>query len=67
MNRRELFRFLYGLGLGVVAAETYERLYNIPALERAFRKEIEYWLSQYLDAKRKTEDLSSRLKKVKKK
>jgi archaellum component FlaC len=63
MNRRELFRFLYGLGLGVVAAETYERLYNIPALERAFRKEIEYWLSQYLDAKRKTEELSSRLKK----
>jgi len=62
VKRRDLFKFLFGLGLGVVVAETYERLYNIPALERAFRKEIEYWLGQYLDAKRKTEELSSRLK-----
>jgi outer membrane murein-binding lipoprotein Lpp len=62
MNRRDLFKFLFGVGLGVAAAETYERLYNIPALERAFRKEIEYWLTQYLDAKRKAEELSSKLK-----
>ena len=62
MKRRDLFKFLFGLGLGVVAAETYERLYSIPALEKAFRKEIEYWLGQYLDAKRKTEELSSKLK-----
>ena len=62
MKRRDLFKFLFGLGLGVAAAETYERLYGIPVLERAFRKEIEYWLSQYLDAKRKTEELSSKLK-----
>jgi outer membrane murein-binding lipoprotein Lpp len=62
VKRRDLFKFLFGLGLGVAAAETYERLHNIPALEKAFRKEIEYWLSQYLDAKRKTEELSSRLK-----
>jgi hypothetical protein len=53
VKRRDLFKFLFGLGLGVAAAETYERLHNIPALEKAFRKEIEYWLSQYLDAKRK--------------
>jgi len=62
VKRRGLFKFLFGLGLGVVVVETYERLYNIPALERAFRKEIEYWLGQYLDAKRKSEELSSRLK-----
>jgi uncharacterized coiled-coil DUF342 family protein len=62
VKRRGLFKFLFGLGLGVVVVETYERLYSIPALERAFRKEIEYWLGQYLDAKRKSEELSSRLK-----
>jgi len=62
VKRRGLFKFLFGLGLGVVVVETYERLYNIPALERAFRKEIEYWLGQYLDAKRKSEELSSKLK-----
>jgi hypothetical protein len=45
MNRRDLFKFLAGIGLGVVAIETYERLYHIPMLEAMFRKELEYWIT----------------------
>jgi len=37
---------LESAGLGVSIAETYEKLYNIYS-KRRFRKEVEYWLSQY--------------------
>jgi hypothetical protein len=33
MNRRDLFKFLAGIGLGAVAIETYERLYHIPMVK----------------------------------
>jgi chromosome segregation ATPase len=62
LNRREILKFLGSTGLGVSIAETYERLYNIPLLERAFRKEIEYWLSQYNSAKNMIDKLSNQLK-----
>jgi polyhydroxyalkanoate synthesis regulator phasin len=61
-KRREILKFLGGIGLGAAIAETYERLYNIPLLERGFRKEIEYWLSQYNSAKQRLDDLSNQLK-----
>jgi hypothetical protein len=40
MNRRDLFKFLAGISLGVIVIETYERLYHIPMLEAMFRKEL---------------------------
>jgi hypothetical protein len=51
LNRREALKLLGSAGLGIAIAETYERLYDIPLLERRFRKEVEYWLSQYNAAK----------------
>ena len=33
-KRREFLKLLAGLGLGGSAAELYERLYNIPMIER---------------------------------
>ena len=64
MNRRDLFRFLAGIGLGVVAIETYERLYHIPMLEAMFRKELEYWINQYNTARGEVERLSSIINKL---
>jgi len=57
MNRRDLFKFLAGIGLGAVTIETYERLYHIPMLETMFRKELEYWINQYNTAREEVERL----------
>jgi predicted metal-dependent hydrolase len=57
-DRRSFLRFAAGIGLGVVAAETYERLYNIPSLQRRFRDEVTYWLNEYNSAKEMLEKLS---------
>jgi len=51
IGRRDFLKFLAGLGLGTVGAELYERLYNIPSLEKRFRGEVEYWMEQYNSAK----------------
>jgi plasmid maintenance system antidote protein VapI len=63
MNRRDLFKFLAGIGLGAVVIETYERLYHIPMVEIMFRKELEYWINQYNTAKEEVERLTEQLRK----
>ena len=63
MNRRDLFKFLAGIGLGAVAIETYERLYHIPMLETMFRKELEYWINQYNITREEAERLTGKLRK----
>jgi predicted nucleic acid-binding Zn-ribbon protein len=63
MNRRDLFKFLAGIGLGAVVIETYERLYHIPMLETMFRKELEYWINQYNTAKEEVGRLTEQLRK----
>jgi archaellum component FlaC len=63
MNRRDLFKFLAGIGLGAVTIETYERLYHIPMLETMFRKELEYWINQYNIARGEVERLIEQLRK----
>jgi hypothetical protein len=63
MNRRDLFKFLTGIGLGAVTIETYERLYHIPMLETMFRKELEYWVNQYNIAREEVERLTGKLRK----
>jgi hypothetical protein len=63
MNRRDLFKFLAGIGLGAVTIETYERLYHIPMLETMFRKELEYWINQYNTAREEVERLTGKLRK----
>ncbi len=50
VSRRYFINFLAGLGLGAVATELYEKLYNIPSLEKRFRAEISYWMNQYNSA-----------------
>jgi prefoldin subunit 5 len=60
-DRRSLLRFAAGIGLGSVAAEIYERLYNIPELERRFRSEVTYWMNEYTAAKEMVEKLSEQL------
>jgi archaellum component FlaC len=62
MNRRDLFKFLAGIGLGAVTIETYERLYHIPMLEAMFRKELEYWINQYNIAREEVERLTGKLR-----
>jgi len=62
MNRRDLFKFLAGIGLGAVAIETYERLHHIPMLETMFRKELEYWINQYNIAREEVERLTGKLR-----
>ncbi|MEZ0346230.1 MAG: hypothetical protein ABWK01_06750, partial [Infirmifilum sp.] len=62
MNRRELFKFLVGLGIGTVAAELYEKIFDIPALERSFRTEINYWVGRYKEAEARVNGLSQTLK-----
>jgi hypothetical protein len=52
-DRRSFLKFLSGVGLGAIAAEVYERVYGIPSLEGRFRKEIDYWISQYNFAREK--------------
>jgi hypothetical protein len=63
MNRRDLFKFLTGIGLGAVTIETYERLHHIPMLETMFRKELEYWINQYNIAREEVERLTGKLRK----
>jgi len=46
-NRRDFLKFLAGLGLGAAVAEVYERLHNIPSLEKRFRAEVNYWIDKY--------------------
>jgi archaellum component FlaC len=60
-DRRSFLRFAAGIGLGAVAAETYERLYNIPSLERRFRSEVSHWMNEYNSAKETVEKLSQQL------
>jgi len=62
MNRRDLFKFLAGIGLGAVTIETYERLHHIPMLETMFRKELEYWINQYNTAREEVERLTGKLR-----
>jgi hypothetical protein len=60
-DRRAFLRLAAGIGLGAVAAEIYERLYNIPALERRFRSEVNHWMNEYNSAKEMVEKLSERV------
>jgi archaellum component FlaC len=60
-DRRSLLRFAAGIGLGAVVAEIYERLYNIPSLERRFRSEVSHWMNEYNSAKEMVEKLSQQL------
>jgi archaellum component FlaC len=60
-DRRSLLRFAAGIGLGAVVAEIYERLYNIPELERGFRSEVTHWMNEYNSAKEMVEKLSQQL------
>ena len=56
-NRRSLLKFLAGLGLGAGFAEVYERVYDIPLLERMFRDEINYWVNEYNSARESLDKL----------
>jgi len=40
-SRRKIIGLLSRLGLGVVAAELFEKLYNTPSIEERFKSEIE--------------------------
>ena len=60
MNKRDFLKLLSSFGLGVVAAELYERLFHIPALEKAFREEVTYWIEQYRRAEEQLEIVSRR-------
>ena len=60
-GRRGLLGFLGGLGLGAVLAEVYERLYNIPLLERRFREEVNYWVDRYNSANTELNNLATQL------
>jgi DNA-binding ferritin-like protein len=56
-DRRSFLRFAAGIGLGAVAAETYERLYNMPLLENRFRAEASYWINEYNMARERINQL----------
>ena len=58
-RRRNVLRFLAGLGLGAAVAEVYERLYSIPSLERRFREEVGYWVGRYNSAKAELDNLAA--------
>jgi archaellum component FlaC len=60
-DRRSFLSLAAGIGLGAVVAEIYERLYNIPELERRFRSEVSYWMNEYNSAKEMVEKLSQQL------
>jgi hypothetical protein len=47
VDRRNMLKFLGGVGLGAIAAETYEMVHHIPLLERRFVEEVNYWINQY--------------------
>jgi predicted metal-dependent hydrolase len=60
-DRRAFLSLAAGIGLGAVVAEIYERLYNIPVLERRFKSEVSYWMDEYNSAKEMVEKLSQQL------
>ena len=60
MNKRDFLKLLPSFGLGVITAELYERLFHIPALEKAFREEVTYWIEQYRRAEEQLEATSRR-------
>jgi hypothetical protein len=62
MDRRNMLKFLGGVGLGAIAAETYEALHHIPQLERRFVDEVNYWINQYNSAKDAVDKLSNKLR-----
>jgi chromosome segregation ATPase len=57
-----MLKFFGGVGLGAIAAETYEMLYHIPQLERRFVDEVNYWINQYNSAKEAVDKLSNKLR-----
>jgi hypothetical protein len=62
VDRRNVLKFLGGIGLGAIAAETYEMLHHIPQLERRFMEEVNYWINQYNSAKDAVDKLSNKLR-----
>jgi hypothetical protein len=62
VNRRNMLKFLGAVGLGAIAAETYEMLHHIPQLERRFVEEVNYWINQYNSAKDAIDKLSNKLR-----
>jgi hypothetical protein len=62
MDRRNMLKFLGGVGLGAIAAETYEALHHIPLLESRFVDEVNYWINQYNSAKEAVDKLSNKLR-----
>jgi hypothetical protein len=62
VDRRTVLKFLGGIGLGAIAAETYEMLHHIPQLERRFMEEVNYWINQYNSAKDAVDKLSNKLR-----
>jgi hypothetical protein len=60
-GRRSFLSLAAGIGLGTVVAEIYERLYNIPSLEKRFSSEVNHWINEYNSAKEMVEKLSQQL------
>ena len=56
--KRDFLKFLAGIGLDAAFTELYERLYDIPLLERMFREEINYWVNEYNSARENLDKLS---------
>jgi hypothetical protein len=57
-----MLKFLGAVGLGAIAAETYEALHHIPQLERRFVDKVNYWINQYNSAKEAVDKLSNKLR-----
>jgi hypothetical protein len=56
-SRRDVLRFLAGVGVGAGMVEVYERLYSIPTLEERFRAEVSYWINEYNTARERINQL----------
>jgi DNA-binding ferritin-like protein len=56
-SRRDVLRFLAGVGVGAGIVEVYERLYNMPLLEERFRAEVSYWINEYNTARERLNQL----------
>jgi DNA-binding ferritin-like protein len=56
-SRRDVLRFLAGVGVGAGIVEVYERLYNMPLLEERFRAEVSYWINEYNTARERLSQL----------
>ena len=61
-KRRDFLKLLAGLGLGATAVEVYERLCDIPMLEKSFRAEINYWSKKYKEASEKYDEAMKKMK-----